>query len=329
MRSYGIVSLALTLTFVRQSHQAQQVVVDRAKVAELVEMFGLNEDEELSFVEVGSQVAKASPEDVQNGNYEIQCETTCDFKKKGAPFSVHHTPTPAAEGGDAEAADPTVELTKKQKALRRLQFILTSSPDNAALQQKELTLQVEIGTILTDILATAGVSFDKSADPMGLGKALDLAKAQLNKLKDDLTTSTSAVLRDSYKNLLATVAKLEQASADADTQVNAGMDAQIAQLQQRLSELQNERKTKPHGDADLDGAIVQVQKAIEAKSDSAFVPKQECYRVCTHPSTAHEAAISKTLPASGENGIADCVKMCVAVMRKVVGHVAQKIGSSF
>lgn len=316
--------------FANSASRQTRLVLDKTKLKNLMDAFDLPSDSgDMSFVEVDSESKKntASPEDVANGNYELQCKTTCDFKKKGSAYSVDmdspigsvsegSTGSSESPQADSESAMPSAsEVAKKQQRLQHIRSILKSSPDNAALRTRETELQLEISGMLQQMLGRVGVATKFKSEPMRLEKAIAMCKVKLTQLLKTLQTNTSPALRDELSQLQKLTTNLEQANADADSLVAAGLDAQIAALQQRLSELQGEKKEKPEGDEDLEGAIQQVQAAIRQKTDNSFIPVKECYRVCSNPSA----------PIRAGGDLLQCVKMCVRIMKKVVHHVSKNL----
>lgn len=310
--------------------------MDKKKLQDLMNAFDTSSD--MSFVEVdGNADDIASPEDVANGNYELQCKTSCEFKKKGAAYSVDmNSPVTSVRERSAVPSDETTqapaskgksegetlkqsanEIAQKQQRLQHIRSILKTSPDNAALRTHEAKLQLEISRILQKMLGTAGVTIKLKSEPMRLDKAIAMCTKKLRLLRETLQINTNQALKDELHDMEDLTSALRQASVDADTLVAAGLDSQLEALQQRLTELKNEQKEKPQADEDLEGAIKQVQDAIRTKTDNSFIPIKECYRVCSKPSApVHDGDIKQ------------CVKMCVRLMKHVVHHVSTNLVKS-
>lgn len=327
--------------FASSSRQQTHLVLDEQKLQDLMKAFDLpSGTDSLSFVEVDSsnQNDIATPEDVSNGNYELQCKTTCEFKKKAVAFSVDmNSPITAVLEGSAAASKANADgpsnsdsvsegamikaaanaVAKKQQRLQHIRSLIKSSPDDAALQTHETTLQLDISRMLHKMLGKAGVAIKLKSEPLRLEKAIVLCKKRVNLLQETLRTDDNKAIRDELVQLQQLTAALQQASVDADNLVAAGLDMQLQALQERLTELQNERKEKPKPDEDLEGAIKKVKDAIQTKTDNSFIPVKECYRVCTNPSAPVH---------SGD--IQQCVKMCVKLMKHVVHHVSKTIVQS-
>ena len=103
----------------------------------------------------------------------MQCKTTCEFKKKAVAFSVDmNSPITAVLEGSATASQANADgpsnsdsvsegamikaaanaVAKKQQRLQHIRSLIKSSPDDAALQTHETTLQLDISRMLHKML---------------------------------------------------------------------------------------------------------------------------------------------------------------------------------
>lgn len=253
----------------------------------------------------------ASPKDIENGDYEIQCRTDCDFVPSGdADF---------ATGGKA-ALFAANDLALTQAALKKVTDQLNADPENEELQLQREKLQVELTSKTHALQVAAGASVPDMSGELEAA-SLEVVKARLQKVIADLEEHPGDEKLLTEKNKLSRVIAAKEDAlreAAAQEQDDMAVKAEVDNLSEKMRQLKEELASNPESE-ELQKEISDMEGKLEAKSAQAdaVAPRKECYKVCTNPHTA-----SRQLLARGED-VDGCVRMCVKVMRQLVYRMGQ------
>jgi hypothetical protein len=124
--------------------------------------------------------------------------------------------------------------------------------------------------------------------------------------------------RDKLKREVQAKVLAMQSASTVETK-RKQLDSEVSGLSEKLMALRDKAQKLPN-DAGIRAEVAHVQEALakRAKQANNLSPKEECYRVCVHPSVKK--------PASGDPAhVQNCVRMCVKVMRMLVYKMAKKL----
>jgi len=298
------------------------VQIDREKLKQVADSVGVT-----SFLETQAQEepsVAAVPGDLESGNFEIKCSTSCAFVKAGGLMK-------SATGGGGEAAIKAAEkLAKSQEELKKITDALAEDPNNAGLQGHQLALQTEVNE-RTAALQAAVSGTTPNVDLEGTAVALAQAERKLEQLETQRKTAPGPELDAEIDLAKAQVVKLK-ATVNGQKDKDGSGAKEVEELQERLTQLKAALAKAP-GDATVKEQLEAVQKALDEKSKDAnsFTPAQECYRVCMNspaPKIPAGAApggrrlLAEDMAFAGD--VNNCMRMCVKVMRNLVYNMAQK-----
>jgi len=299
---------------------AQVVRIDRRKLHNIAETLGvtnfLEEAPDASDAASAQKEAEsfaASPLDLETGNFEIKCQTSCGFVKTGTL-----TKDMGDSGSGAAALDAAEELAAAQDELRATQKELMTSPTDTDLQAKEIQLQAQVQDKVQALQAAAGLPQTVS----GLettAVSLAAAKQRLVEATEKYAETPNSALEAAVDLEKAEVKKLE-AMIKAQKEPDKDLESKIAKMQRRLKQLKAALAATPEDPA-LQDEVATVEKALEdkAKEAGSFSPKTSCSRVCMDKE--HH---SDDEPLESGSPSPNCMRMCVKVMRHLVYHMSSE-----
>lgn len=299
-----LVIVGTVLLLMRSSNALVQL--NKGRLARLSDDLGVT-----AFLQEDGAVAPssfaASPSDLESGDFEIKCQTTCGFAKSGAILD-------SGKGGGAAALEAAKKLAEVQDELKEVQDQLMKNPSNAALQAKEIHLQSKVQDKVQALQAAAGLP--QSATGLeSTAVALAAAKKKLETAREKYEEAPTPALEASIDLEEAEVKRLE-ALLKAQKDPNTDLDAKIAKMKERLASLKTALAATPD-DAALKDEIATLEDSLQKESeDASFQPKVVCSRVCMD----HEKSEDE---GTGEPSDS-CMRMCVSVMRHVVYHLAEE-----
>lgn len=303
--------LVLTVMAVAWTANAK-TSLNRAKLNRLADELGVTSflqtrgpEEDMAVAKKEANSFAATPSDLESGDFEIKCQTTCGFAKSGAILA-------ASNSGAGEAAlEAAKALAKSQDELKAVQEELMKNPGNGALQAKEIHLQAQVQDKVQALQAAAGLPPSQSGLE-STAVALAAAKKKLAASEDKYAEAPTPALEAAIDLEKAEVARLE-AVMKSQKNPNTDLEAKVAKLKKRLASLKAALSATPDDPA-LKDEIKTLEEALEKESENAsFQPKQVCSRVCMD----HEGSEGGSEPSSS------CMRMCVSVMRHVVYHLAE------
>jgi hypothetical protein len=280
------------------------VQLNKNKLGRLAEDLGVS-----SFLEVEPATSfAATPADLDSGDFEIKCKTTCGFAKSGAILE-------AGNGGGAAALEAAKSLAEVQDELKEVQDQLMKNPSNAALQAKEIHLQAKVQDKVQALQAAAGLP-QAASGLESTAVALAAAKKKLENSEAKYNEAPTPALEASIDLQKAEVQRLE-ALLKAQKNPNTDLDAKISKMKERLAGLKAALAATPD-DAALKDEIATLEDSLQKESeDASFQPKVVCSRVCMD----HEKSNEDEDAAEPSDS---CMRMCVSVMRHVVYHLAEE-----
>lgn len=327
---FCVVAASCSLTGAASARQGMRIMLDKAKlrqlthdvgIASLLEKEGHNmamgaraEDaQRAAITELPS--AGATAMEVQSGDFEIKCATSCDFVKRGAaefmdsPFGAQ---SGSASKGAMAAAQALEELYLK---MARLQDQLAADPTNPSLVKQRQQLQAKINAQTALLNAVAGGGALEAPVSNNDAQRLEQLQAKLQQVMIELTKNPDdtplIALRKQLKEEIADRQKAVEAQK-ALVAKRQRVESEVATLQARLDQLKAQAGSMPN-DANLAKEIAKVEAMLAdaQKSESVMNPQEDCSRVCTKPSVGSAA--------SSEN----CVRTCVKVVRLMAYKMAK------
>lgn len=328
MRAGAVCAAAVALLAAAAVCGAVEVMqVDRAALRQLTHEVGVASlletgEEPVAAVPAGSMAA--TPADVESGDFEIKCSTSCDFVKKGA------------SGGEAVSNKAALiaaqDLGETQQALQRVVQMLAKDPQNKELVEQKTKLELEVADKTHTLQIAVGANVPDTS--LALEKStLETAKAELAELDKKLAEKPADPDLLRQKDMLAETVRAKdeamRAAAEAESEQGKLRD-EVSMLRKRLEELQDALKKAPENGM-IKEEMDKVQAELASKSAKAdtMSPKKECYRVCVHPhaggADAGSAPGGRRLLATTEaKDVNNCIRMCVKVMRMLVYRMAKK-----
>jgi len=317
-------AVACTLLCLGSALATQPFAVDKTKLRNLAKETGV-----LSLLELKEDPADmptpavsidASPQDIQSGDFEIKCATSCDFVKKGSAEFVGSAGVGGAAGASGskiggqvtEAAQNLEELYLKMAAL---QDALAKEPTNEDLVKKRQGLSAKINAQSALLNALAGGGALEAPVSPNDQKRIEAAESKLQSIQAQLAGSPDdpalKAMRDQLKK------EIEQRNdavigAKKIEEHRKEVTLQLTNLNEKLDKLKAQSGALPN-DATLKDQIVKTQEAIAKISTQDLTPKETCLRTCAQPGMQGK-----------DQGSANCVRMCVKVFRAVTYHVATK-----
>jgi len=249
----------------------------------------------------------ASPSDLESGDFEIKCKTTCGFAKSGAADQ-------SGNGGGEAALEAAKDLAAVQDQLKAVQTELMNSPGNAGLQAKEIHLQALVQDKVQALQAAAGLP-KAAANMESTAVALAAAKKKLEMLQGKYDTDPTPALEAAIDLQQADIARLE-ALLKNQKNPNNDLEAKIGKLQERVKNLKTALAATPDDKALKDEIAAVEEELAKQQDNSSFNPKQQCTRVCMEHQTEEGAEAGAD---------SSCLRMCVNVMR----HLVYNLASSF
>mmetsp|Transcript_21983 Transcript_21983/g.70766 ORF Transcript_21983/g.70766 Transcript_21983/m.70766 type:complete len:317 (-) Transcript_21983:148-1098(-) len=309
-----IACLAALLLLASIAQGARQVVIDKEKLRDLTHRLGvaslLEEDED---VMADMDELLASPEDIANGDYEIQCRTDCDFAPSDDPDF--------ATGGKA-ALLAAQDLAVSQAALKKVLDQLNMDPENEELLAEREKFELDVRQKTHVLQVAAGASVSNTAGEV-MASTLEASRTQLHNLEQKLqeTPDDAKMLRerDTLQRVIAAKEKALKEAAVVEQEA-AGVAAEVESLRDRVEKLQEEQAENPENKG-LQEELAQVEAQLQGKQAKAdaLVPRKECYNVCMGQ---HGGSSSRRLLAETQ-GVENCVRMCVKVMRQLVYNMGR------
>jgi len=295
------------------------VKIDRRKLHKIADTLGvtnfLQEAPDAADVKLAQSAAEtfaASPVDLESGNFEIKCQTSCGFVKSGSLTDAGQS------GAGAAALEAAEELAKAQDELRATQKELMVSPTDTALQAKEIHLQAQVQDKVQALQAAAGLP-QASSGMESTAVTLAAAKQRLQKAQAKYSETPNSALEAAVELEKAEIKKLEALMA-AQKNPDADLESKVAKMQRRLKQLKAALAATPE-DPSLQDEVATVEKALEdkAKEAGSFSPKTSCSRVCMDKE--HH---SDDEPVDSGSPSPNCMRMCVKVMRHLVYNMASE-----
>lgn len=300
---------------------ADRINIDRKTLKHMTHAVGVD-----GFLEVNERATtqkgfQAEPVDIESGEFEIKCATSCDFVKKGAPFFPS---SPLSLNGGGALGDGAMAAADEIKRLydqqSKIEQGLKVAPDDKELMDKKRSVEAQIKAQTLILQAAGGGGVGGSVPPQEEAKRLADAQTKLEALEKDLQANPDDPQLKAERDKLKTEVKAKNeallAAAEAEKK-RRKLDDDVAGMSKRLAELR-EKATKMPNDPVIANEMKALEKDLSSKASqaSALSPKDECYRVCVHPSVK----ASESDPAHTNN----CVRMCVKVMRMLVYKMAKK-----
>jgi len=294
---------------------ASPVRVDTQKLRKWADAFAVTELLQVAEDEVTETESPfaATPEDVENGDYEIQCSTNCDF--------VQNDMADFATGGKA-ALYAANDLALTQGALKKVGDRLTVDPMNEDLRLQKEKLELEVKQKTHALQVAAGASVPDLSGELGAA-SLEVIKARQAEVAAKLDKSPADEALVNEKNRLDRAVKAkEQAlqSAAAKEQQDVALRAEVSNLNEKVKQLREEMADDPES-VELQEKLQKMEGELAAKEaqEDAIVPRKECYKVCVNPNAqaGNRRLLAKTME------IDNCVRMCVKVMRQLVHRMGQ------
>lgn len=316
-----LLCIILCLSVTSSMGTRQRLVVDKVKLRNLAKEAGVLSLLETKEAAPAQEVSiEATPQDVQSGDFEIKCATSCDFVKKGSAEFVGSAGVngPAGAAGSkvgsqaTEAAQNLEELYLKMAAL---QDALAQEPTSEKLikQRQGLSAKINAQTALLNALAGGG-AMEAPVSPNDQ-KRIEAAESKLQAIQAQLAGSPDdpalKAMRDQLKK------EIEQrndavVSAKKIEEHRKEVTMQLGNLNEKLDKLKAQSGALPN-DATLKEEIVKTQEAIAKLSTQDLTPKETCVRTCAQPGMQGK-----------DKGASNCVRMCVKMFRAVTYHVAKK-----
>lgn len=259
--------------------------------------------------EAGNPLA-ATPEDIENGDYEIQCRTDCDFLPSGA--------ADFATGGKA-ALYAANDLALSQAALKKVIDQLNADPANDEMQLQREKLQLEVTAKTHALQVAAGASVPDMSGELEAA-SLEVVKARLNKVVTELEDHPEdEKLLNEKDKLSRVIAAKEDAlrAAASKEQDDMAVQAEVSNLKEKMEQLKEEMASNPESE-ELKKQVDELEGKLQAKESQAesIAPRKECYKVCVNPHASSRQLLAK-------EDIDGCVRMCVKVMRQLVYRMGQ------
>lgn len=309
-----IMLMGATMTMGTYGAKNDRIVqISRSKLMNMADTLGvtsfLEQDEDVSKAVQAADSFAASPSDLESGDFEIKCKTTCGFAKSGEADA-------SAGGGGAAALEAAKALAEVQDQLKAVQSELMNSPGNAGLQAKEIHLQALVQDRVQALQAAAGLPKSKS-NMESTAVALASAKKKMESMETKYEEAPTPALEAEIDLQKAEIARLE-AMLKSQKNPNNDLEVKVAKMKERLAQLKAALEATPDDPA-LKDEIQAVESELEKQSENAsFQPKNVCSRVCME----HQGNEGEEAPTGGAGGNGNCMRMCVSVMRHVVYHLA-------
>ena len=315
-----LVCVIVCLSFASSMATRPRLVVDKTKLRNLAKEAGV-----LSLLETreapNEVSVEATPQDVQSGDFEIKCATSCDFVKKGSAEFVGSAGVNGPNGAGAgskvgsqatEAAQNLEELYLKMAAL---QDALAKEPTSEKLikQRQALSAKINAQTALLNALAGGG-AMEAPVSPNDQ-KRIEAAESKLQAIQAQIAQSPDDPALKSMRDQLKK--EIEQRNdavvgAKKIEEHRKEVTMQLGNLNEKLDKLKAQSGALPN-DATLKAEIVKTQEAIAKLSTQDLTPKETCVRTCAQPGMQGK-----------DHGASNCVRMCVKMFRAVTYHVAKK-----
>ena len=308
-----------------------RVLIDRAKVRQLAKDVGITSllEREGVNMAVGAGTEQqntaqhmmevpslgATSSEVQSGDFEIKCATSCDFVKKGtaefldSPFGAQ---TNSAGSSAVQAAQYLEELYLK---MAKMQDQLAQNPTDASLVEQRQKLQAKINSQVALLNAVAGggaleapVSPNDERTVEALQAKLEALQARLADNPDDANLQA---LRSQYKNEIESRQRAIAAQKTLQSK-REEVATEISKLTIELEKLQASAGSAPN-DATLQKQIQDVTAQIEElkNQQGSMNPSEQCAKVCAKPAS------------STTSGDQNCVRTCVKTLRVVAYKLAK------
>jgi hypothetical protein len=323
---------------------AARVELDRSKLQRAADTMGVTALLEQPGPLSGANPMAATPADVESGDFEIKCSTSCDFVKKSAAVSLSRAALIAAE-----------DLAQSQEALRGVVEQIARDPLNRELLVQRTKLELEIQEKTHALQVTVGAKVpDSSVEIETL--SIEAARKQLKDLNERLKGAPADPQLQRQKEELEETIRAKDEAIKAAGEVQKQEEAlhvEVKQLRAKLTELEDALTKSPENGV-LKGEVDKLKRELAEKSAQAdtLSPKRECYRVCVNPHS-HIHAEGDAAPQSDEpegegeyeepNDVSDelsgrrrllalsqtkdvnnCIRMCVKVMRMLVYRMAKQ-----
>jgi predicted nucleic acid-binding Zn-ribbon protein len=315
------VLLIMSLLGVSTLAAQNRVVIDKTKLRNLARDAGV-----LSMIETKESVVEppavsidATPQDVQSGDFEIKCATSCDFVKKGSAEFVGSAGVNGVAGSQgkvgSQVTDAAQNLEELYLKMAALQDKLAKEPTSETLikQRQALSAKINAQSALLNALAGGG-AMEAPVSPNDQ-KRIEAAESKLQTIQAQLAGSPDDPALKAMRDQLKKEIEQRNDAVIGAKKIEAHrkeVSLQLTNLNEKLDKLKAQSGALPN-DATLKDQIVKTQEAIAKISTQDLTPKETCVRTCAQPGMQGK-----------DQGSANCVRMCVKMFRAVTYHVAKK-----